>query len=279
MEVMTMETKVNYAIVGAFVISLFTAIVFSIIWLSSGFSFQTYKTYRVYMQESVSGLAIDSLVEYNGVDVGKVKSIQLNHNNPQLVELLLSINEDTPITRGTVATLNSRGITGITFIALKDKSMDLRPLQQEKGEPYPVIPTAPSLFVRLDTALSELSNNFEKIASSFQTLFDEENQQSVKTILANLREVTDTFAKNNQKLDVIMDNTMKLSHQLMPLVQSSTRTLSILEAQTLPTTYKLLSNLDEMTRTLSELSMQIKQNPAILVRGVQNQQLGPGEKK
>src|SRR5687768_2587669 len=111
-----METKVNYTIVGAFIILLIAAICLGIIWLASGLSLEKYTTYLVYMQESVSGLSVDSTVEYNGVDVGKVKSIELNHKNPQLVEVLLSIKSTTPITRGTSATLTSRGVTGVVYI-------------------------------------------------------------------------------------------------------------------------------------------------------------------
>ncbi|HEX4045681.1 MAG TPA: MlaD family protein, partial [Gammaproteobacteria bacterium] len=129
-----METNVNYTIVGAFVIFLVTAIVLGIIWLSSGFSFQHYSTYLVHMQESVTGLTIDSPVEYNGVQVGNVTSIEINHDNPRQVELLLNIKKDTPITRGTFATLTSRGITGITYIALKDRGTDLRPLLVAPGQ-------------------------------------------------------------------------------------------------------------------------------------------------
>src|ERR1700728_394360 len=123
---MTMETNVSYTVVGAFVITLLTATILAIIWLSSGFSFDQYSTFMVYMQESVTGLSIDSPVELNGVNVGTVSSITLNRKNPQLVELLLSIRNDTPLTKGTVATLNTRGFTGIAYLALKDKSTNLR---------------------------------------------------------------------------------------------------------------------------------------------------------
>jgi phospholipid/cholesterol/gamma-HCH transport system substrate-binding protein len=58
-----METNVNYTIVGVFVISLMAVTIFTIIWLSSGFSSNVTKMYKVYMTESVSGLNIDSPVE------------------------------------------------------------------------------------------------------------------------------------------------------------------------------------------------------------------------
>ena len=181
-----MDTKVNYALVGAFVIILLSAIVLSIIWLSSGFSFDKYATYEVFMQEAVTGLSVDAVVEYNGVNVGSVKSISLSQTNPHLVGLLLKIKANTPITEGTAASLNTRGLTGITYIALKDKGTNIRPLKAKAGQRYPVIKTAPSLFLQLDTALSKLNDNVQQVSESLQSLLDKDNLRSVKQILQNL---------------------------------------------------------------------------------------------
>lgn len=273
-----METNVNYTVVGAFVIILLTAVILGIIWLSSGFSFEQYSTYMIYMQESVSGLSIDSPVEFNGVSAGSVKSIELNRRNPQLVEVLISIKSSIPVTKGTVATLNTRGITGITYLALKDKSTDLRPLIRQPGQIYPIIPTAPSLFLRLDTALRQLSNNLRKVTESIQSVLDPENQKSIKETLHNVQEITSALAASSQRMGVILDNTARASAQFGPLLKSSTTTMKALEMQTLPMMYRLLSNLDEVTRTLSQVSGDLKQNPSIIIRGAQRVP-GPGEKK
>lgn len=275
----TMETNVNYTIVGTFVIILFAAIVLSIIWLSSGFSFDHYSTYLVEMQESVTGLNIDSPVEYNGVSVGSVYSIKLNRQNPQQVEVLLNINDKTPITRGTIATLATKGLTGMTFVALKDKSTDLRPLVKLPGQKYPIIPTAPSLFLRLDTALSELTKNLHEVAEAVRTVLNPENQLSIKETLLNLKIFTRTLSENSEKFTTILENTAKASNQLTPLLQSSMGTMRMLETQTLPSAYRLISNLDEVTRNLTGFTSELKQNPSILIRGVDRQGLGPGERR
>lgn len=274
-----METNVHYTVVGAFVILLTSAIILAVIWLSSGFSLAQYSNYLVYMQESVSGLNTDSPVEYNGVNVGVVKSINLDPKDPHLVELLLSININTPITRGTVAILTSRGITGVAFIALKDTGTDLRPLIAQPGHPYPVIPTAPSIFTRLDIALRKLSNNIQTVANSLQALLDKDNLKSIKDILANLSKVTGTLSDNSEKLNTILLNTTKASAQLTPLLNSSTTTMKMIQTQTLPATYHLLNNLDDVTRTLQAVSVQLKQNPSILIRGAAPGAPGPGEKR
>jgi phospholipid/cholesterol/gamma-HCH transport system substrate-binding protein len=260
-----METNVNYTVVGAFVISLIAAITFTIIWLSSGFSFAHYVTYLVYMQESVSGLNVDSQVEYNGVGVGEVKSIQLNAKNPHLVEVYLSIKDTIPITRGTIATLATRGITGLVYVALKDKSTDLTPLVKQPGQDYPIIPTGPSIFTRLDIALNRLSNNMQSVTNSINLLLDKRNLAAIKDTLYNMERVTYTLAANSQQLNVIF--------------QSSANSMYMLESQTLPAAYQLLTNLDGVSRSLGQAANKIQQNPSVLIRGTAAPTLGPGESR
>jgi phospholipid/cholesterol/gamma-HCH transport system substrate-binding protein len=258
-----METNVNYSVVGAFVIVLLSAIIFGIIWLSSGLSFQSSGTFMVYMQESVAGLSIDAPVEYNGVNVGSVKSIDLNRKNPHLVELLLTIKNDTPITLGTVATLNTKGITGVAYIALKDNSTNLTPLRASPGQRYPVIKTAPSLFLRVDTALNKLSDSFSRVSYSIQTLLDPQNQNYIKRILKNLDDFTTNLSGNNKNINSLILNTSHASEQLTPALRTFIN-------QTLPAMNNLINNLDSVSKNL-------KENPSILIRGTQQQTLGPGE--
>lgn len=260
-----MDTNVNYTIVGAFVIVLMTAIVLTIIWLSSGFSVVPYTEYVIYSQESVSGLNQDASVEYNGVNVGSVEKIELNEADPHLVTVLLKIKTSTPITRGTVATLTSRGVTGVAFIALKDAGADSKPLLAEEGQPYPIIPTAPSLFMRFDLAFTKLTKNFQTIADSIHELLDKENLASIKSSL--------------QHLDRLSGNLTKSSGQLTPLLKYSISSLKTLNNQTLPATYRLLENLNDASRALNDVSVELKQNPSILIRGAAPAPLGPGERR
>lgn len=273
-----METNVNYTIVGAFVIVLLTAITLGIIWLSSGFATTQNTVYEVYMTESVSGLSTDSPVEYNGVNVGGVKSISINHRNPRVVELLLDIKSDTPITRGTRATLNSRGLTGIAYVALKDQGTDRTPLRAVSGQPYPVIETAPSLFMRLDTALNSITQNFQQISLSIRALLDKENLHAIKQTLNNFQQITGALAANKQDMQSILKNTAKASQQFLPLVQSSHTAVQQVQTQMLPAANQAIANINEIMNNLTEISAQMRQNPAILIRGKAQTTLGPGEK-
>lgn len=273
-----MDTNVNYTAVGLFVVILVSAIVMSIIWLSAGFSLKHYSTYLVFMQESVTGLSIDSPVEYNGVNVGSVTSINISQKNPNLVELHLSIRDDTPITQGTVASMGTRGLTGVAFIMLKDNGLNRQPLQIEPGYRYAVIKTTPSLFLRLDMALSKLNDSLSKTGNAIRSVLDPENQMAIKQTLINLRNLTGNLSAQTQKLDVILKNTAEASKQFSPLLQQGSSTIRIFETQTLPAVTRAMTTFDAISQNLYDISNQLRQNPSILIRGKTTGTLGPGEK-
>lgn len=252
-----MEPNVNYTVVGAFTIALIAAIVLTIIWLSAGFTSEEYTPYLIYMNESVNGLSQDATVKYNGVDVGTIKSIELNPNNPQQVKLLVDIKVGTPITEDTVAMLDTQGITGLAYIDLKNMGPSKKPLPFLPNEEYPVIPTRPSIFVRIDTALSQLSTNMNLISQQVQILLSPENQRAFKHTLENLDQITQNTAKSTQQLPQVMQT---------------------FNTQTLPATNEILQNVETITNNLTNLSRSLKQNPSVIIRGKTPQPLGPGEK-
>lgn len=252
-----METKVNYTTVGAFVIVLISAIVFIIVWLSSGLRTKEVSSYAIIMNEPVTGLNIDSPVKYNGVDVGAVKKIELRRSNPKQVFILVDIYVGTPITQGTTATLSVQGLTGIAYLSLQGSDTNLAPLEAESGHRYPVIRSTPSFLLRLDTAIQDLTTNINKITASVQELLNPENQKAIQATLKSLDTISLQLAKSSKNFP----NTMQTFSQ-----------------QTLPDTNKLLNNLNTLTIDLLETSSNIKQNPAILFRGQTPPPLGPGEK-
>ena len=155
----------------------------------------------MYLHESASGLTKDAPVKYNGVQVGFVKKIKLNKNDPRQVEIILNIEEGTPITTSTSATLISQGITGVTYVGLSAGSADFTPLQKMPGEPYPVIPAKPSLFNQLDVLLKEVSVSVNKVSIQAQHIFNEENARHIKHILANIEQVTQVIANNSKNIN------------------------------------------------------------------------------
>lgn len=205
-----MEPKVNYVLVGSFVAILGAAILAGILWLGKTDYRGIYDRYEAYMEESVAGLSVNSTVKYRGVDVGRVKSIVLNPEDPKEVLLTLDILRGTPIKTDTIAVLETQGLTGLATINLTGGSREAPPLQALSGQYYPVIKTGPSLFFRLDDAISRLLSekglskllmDLDVLAKGATEVVDEENRARVKQTLKDLSEVAQTVAAHKDQLD------------------------------------------------------------------------------
>lgn len=286
-----METKVNYAMVGLFVIILGVMIIIIPLWLTSGISNKIYHTYVVYFNESVAGLTEGSSVKYNGVDVGNVQKIILDLKNPQQVDILLNIQEGTPITTATRATVMIQGLTGVGYISLSGGAPNALPLVATANQPYPVIKSIPSFFLRLDSIATKLADNIDKLSLHLDQLLNPVNQKAVTDTLVNLDKITTTFASNSAKLnntiqsaDIVLKNTAMASQQfpiVIQNVQSSAAQFDQLIQQwnylseslsgtTLPKVNNVIDNLQTLTKN-------VKQNPSILLRGQAVPPPGPGE--
>lgn len=308
-----MEAKVNFTVVGAFVLVLGAALVAGVLWLSSGKSYRkAYDTYLVFMTESVAGLDPDAPVRYRGVQVGVVRRIALAPGNVEQVQLTLDIERGTPVKQDTVAILLTQGLTGIGHIELTGGTRNSAPLVAKPGEGYPVIATGPSLMMRLDNAVTTLLANLNQSSESVNALLDEKNRAVFKGLLANLDTLSRTLAARSAAIDSgvvnaskALENTARVTAELPQLVQriresadafdrmanegarAGASTSSAIESvraeasrfagETLPEASALLTELRELSASLRNLSDQIERNPSMLIRGRPASKPGPGE--
>ncbi|MDC4206340.1 MAG: MlaD family protein [Candidatus Manganitrophus sp.] len=128
-----MEAKVNYARVGLFVVLLGAALVVLLIWLGRRESRQVYDHYDVYVRESVTGLNIGASVKYLGVDIGYLKEMVIDPENPEQLRLTLSVSEETPVKEDTVAFLEFQGLTGVAVVNLAGGGRESPPSAQNRG--------------------------------------------------------------------------------------------------------------------------------------------------
>lgn len=195
-----METRINYVAVGLFVIVLATLWVAASIWLMFGNPRANYEEYVSYFTESVSGLVVDAPVNYRGVQVGKVKDISLSPDNPERVQLLLDIRRDAPVKTDTKATLRSQGLTGLYYVELIGGSKEAPSLAPRPGGGPPEIPSEPSLFMRLDQAVTGLLDNLDKVSDRLSVLLSDENMASLQTTMANVADISDAVAQNREQI-------------------------------------------------------------------------------
>jgi phospholipid/cholesterol/gamma-HCH transport system substrate-binding protein len=301
-----MEAKVNFAVVGVFVLVLGAGLIAGVLWFSSGGTYRkAYDSYQTYIAESVSGLSLDAPVRYRGVEVGRVRKMALAPANAQQVQLTLDIERGTPVKQDTVAVLRVQGLTGIAYVELSGGGSDSPELEARPGEAYPVIRSGPSLMVRLDSAISALLTNANRTSVSMNALMDEDNRRVFKQTLAELQVLTQTLAARSAAIDSslanaarTMDNTARISGELPRLVerieQSADRfdrmTNNVTQAGTgvradlrqatgeiVPEVRLLASELREVTGSLRRFSEQMEQNPSMLLYGKAATKPGPGE--
>jgi phospholipid/cholesterol/gamma-HCH transport system substrate-binding protein len=304
-----MEEKVNFALVGIFVLVLSAALLGGILWFSSDKSYGTsYDMYQTYMRESVSGLNLNSPVRYRGVEVGQVRKIALAPGNVEQVQLTLAVEHGTPIKVDTLAVLQSHGLTGIAYIELTGGTQEAAFLQKQPGEEYPVIKTEPSLMRRLDTSISSLLVNLNRTSENLNAMLDERNRKAVKKILVDLETVAHTLAARAPAIDAglnnaarTLQNTARMSDDLPMLalrVQRSADAFDRMAGQwtlagssaasaidgtwqltrdTLPEFHQMVLELRELTASLRRVSEQLEQNPATLLYGKPKAKHGPGE--
>lgn len=274
---MNLEAKINYGIVGLSVLVLVVAFITTSVWLSVGFDKKNYDVYAVYMREAATGLNEDAPVKYNGVKVGYVKSIKLNSANPQQVQILLNVEHGTPVTTSTTATLISQGITGTTYVGLAAQSADLTPLVKRKNQPYPIIPARDSLFNQLDNALKGVSANINAVTLDIHRIFDAENAQNIKNVLANLNQFSKILGTSSLDTQILIKNASLASKTFPSITANLNSSLSSIAHHTIPELNLLLNRLNHIVLNLEKTSSDVKQNPSVLIRGHSKRKSGPGE--
>ncbi|MFZ6731866.1 MlaD family protein [Undibacterium sp. Ji42W] len=310
-----METKVNYAAVGAFVLALGALLIAAVLWLSVGLGKrQQTILYQSVVSESVAGLNLDAPVKYQGVNVGKVRNINLDPGNPQQVQLVFSIIAGTPIKTDTLAVLKTQGLTGIAYVELSGGSPTAPLLQAREGQTYPQIPTKPSLSARLENVLSAVLANLDRTAANVNAVLNDENRAAFGKILHDTSAVMDALASQKNAMRMAISNaavttanTAQASAKIDGLFQrlgksadavasmadkagqasDSTRKAADelgggvrqLSSDTLPDLQRLMAELTTLSASMTRLIEQTEHNPSSLIRGRQAPPAGPGESK
>lgn len=190
-----MNPKINYTLVGAFVVVLILSGLAVASWMTHDRSSSNRLPYTTYFYDSVSGLNQQAQVKYRGVPVGHVQKITLVNDPNERVKLKLSLNADAPIRTDTYATLQHQGITGLLFVELK--SSDSRGTQLVTSKENPAeIPSRASRLVQLTDSLDDMSDKLGSLLQSFNRVSDQlENMTN-----SEMRQQILDFMNSGQKL-------------------------------------------------------------------------------
>jgi phospholipid/cholesterol/gamma-HCH transport system substrate-binding protein len=172
-------------------------------------------------------------------------------------------------------------------------------------EPYPVIPSKPSVFNQLDSILKRVSEDVETVSTEAQRIFNEENAKHIHHILSNIDQFSKDLAHNGKNVNVFMKNLAKTSQDFPPMLNelrvgiskfnhmaeslskagnsvsktmgSGKETIDKISQEALPPAVVLLRRLNAISANLEKVSSEMRQNPAVVIRGSKAPQPGPGE--
>lgn len=220
-----MENKSYAFLAGVFTIGLAILVLFAIFWFSSDHAVRV--PYDLITRTTVNGLGPQADVKYRGLEVGKVVSIRFDPAVPGQIIVRISVNQDTPITTTTYATLGFQGVTGIGYVQLDDTTA------QEGGSPSPHLRTSSKsvaritmragFFEELEKRGDGLLTQLETIMGSLTDMFQADNRRELMGAIGSVHKTADDVAQLAGSLEPAVRQLPQLTNNLNATLASTRR--------------------------------------------------------
>lgn len=295
--------KNKHALVaGVFLVILIAASTAVIYWI--GHFERERNLYVVSTTESVIGLNPESTVFYRGIAVGKVLALRFDSKNPGIILVPIEVDKNIVLTRAVSATLQLKGVTGLTQLQLEDTG-SLTEVLPPGDDPMTRIPLRESLTDRLMNSGEQLLKKADYLMLRLGSLLNDQNAENIGDILENLKTLSGKLTQLQESVDKALagipsltedaSNTLNhinaLSLDLQALSkQAQTLTVKassfadtgrnagdVLIHTTLPKVNQLLSDLQNTTQEIKRVAAMLENNPQSLLLGPAQPEPGPGE--
>jgi phospholipid/cholesterol/gamma-HCH transport system substrate-binding protein len=228
-----METRANYVLIGAFALAGFLGILGFLLWFAQYELDRQFDYYDVRF-ESVSGLSRASEVRFSGLPVGQVVDVRLSSDQDGTVMVRLEIQGDTPVRADSVATIESMGVTGVSYVGISSGDPQSPLLTAEDG--IPEIEAGRSALQSLTEDAPRIIEEAVGVMQNVRELLNEDNQQKVQNILDNLEQSSgeisaalSEFSGVSRTIAGATDDIATFTEQLDPVVTAVQGTLGNLD--------------------------------------------------
>ncbi|ODU37370.1 MAG: ABC transporter substrate-binding protein [Lysobacteraceae bacterium SCN 69-48] len=194
-----METRANYVLIGTFTLVTTVLLLLFALWASNFSAARNWREYMVVFTEPVTGLTEGGSVQYNGLAVGTVESLNLDDNDARRVIARLKLKANTPVKTDTRAKLSQQGITGVPFIQLTGGSPNAPALQASADGQLPVIRTEPS-------ALQNIADTANRLVARLDQVLSEDNIRRISQTLEHLEQASGSIAGRRQEIGELIVN-------------------------------------------------------------------------
>lgn len=197
-----METKANYALIGAFVLMAAVAVMGFVLWLGQAQFRQSFDEYDIVFEGPVA-LEDGAAVRYIGVKVGEVEWVRIDRADPSKVRARVRIDAKTPVKTDSTAVIDFAGITGVTFVQINAGSPDADALTREAGEPVPVILADRTQLAEIVSSGRELVAEASVTLERLNAVLTEENIERFSNSLENIERITAGLADDEGMVDTV----------------------------------------------------------------------------
>jgi phospholipid/cholesterol/gamma-HCH transport system substrate-binding protein len=189
-----METRANYALIGAFVLIAAFAIAGFVMWLGQSQFRQDFKAYDIVFEGPVS-LEEGASVRYIGIKVGEVSTVRIDRADTSKVRARIRIDRETPIRTDSTASIQLAGITGVTFVQITAGAGQA--LEARAGEPVPVIRAERTQLDQLFAGGAQVLGNANRSIEKINLVLTDENVASFTATLRNIELITGQMASKD----------------------------------------------------------------------------------
>jgi phospholipid/cholesterol/gamma-HCH transport system substrate-binding protein len=208
-----METRANYALIGAFTLAVAFAAFLFVYWFSGPSQLGRQETFQIVFA-AVSGLTRGSSVLFNGVKVGEVTHLGISEQDPSKVDVLVRIDSRTPVKTDTRAS-GTRGFTGVSDVLLVGGTPGAPPLTaQSRPEVSKFRLSAPKS--KFAGQRSEPIDEGRRTLTKLDKLIDD-NGPAITATLKNAETVSKTFADNSASITSFIRDASDVAQSMKPV--------------------------------------------------------------
>ncbi|MGO4910216.1 MlaD family protein [Pseudorhodobacter sp. W20_MBD10_FR17] len=244
-----METRANYVLIGLFTIIGFVGMLAFTLWFGKIQLDEQFAYYDVKFT-SVSGLSRASDVRFAGLPVGQVTEVKLSPDNDGTILVRLEVAYNTPVRAGSVATIESQGVTGVSYVGISPGEVTEPLLRDTSALAIPLIPAGRSLLQSLTEDAPELVTEVLDMVRELRGLISTENINRVDTILKNVETASNGFAQS-------LDDFSKVSGAIASFADDIDTFNAMLKSITTKAE-KLFDTADDTLVAISELAQESK---------------------
>ena len=238
-----METRANHVLIGLFTILVTLLGVVFALWAANYAANRDWDEYDVIFKEAVTGLGTGGTVQYNGINVGEVRKLSLDPEDPRKVIARIRLAADTPVKIDTKAKLAFIGLTGVAQIQLSGGLPESPRLLPTPDRKVPVIPTQPS-------ALQNIAEAANDIVERLRTVLSDQNIERISGTLDDVHQVTSTIAAQKEDVAGLIRNLRDATAQLNITLGKAQGSLDTIDKQVVQNLPELMAKLDRTLATL-----------------------------